>query len=631
MRIQSPQETMLWHAFAATARRRGDAVALDFGTATVSFRDLAEQAGRASAWLTGLGVGAGDVVGLQIPKRGSTYALILGCLRIGAIYAPLDPRNPQQRTERMLGRLKPKLLVTSAMTHNPFGRTVATLHDGTVASAGWPVALDTNASAPRAPTEPAYIMHTSGSTGEPKGAVIPQRGVLSLMRWSRGLLGDPDQQRFSALNPLHFDNSVFDIYCGLVAGATLVPIETADMPDPAQWVQRLNTARASVLFSVPTLLLLLDKVGSLTPEALPHARTFVFGGEGFPIETLRAVHSRFGSAVRLINVYGPTETSCICSSLELDTAALAAATGSLPSLGRMHADFSHLVLDDAGRPVGAGATGELWIGGPNVGLGYFANREETDRRFRQDPRQDDYRSVYYRSGDLVREDKQGLLWFQGRADNQIKIAGHRVELEEIDGALEAQPGVGRALTVLSRRSGTAELVTAFETRETVSAAVLMTALAARLPHYMRPARLIELQKLPLNANGKVDRRAVQALADAVDVAVEAPLAPQTTEARVRAAWAAALGHAAFTNTDSFFDLGGTSLALTRVHAALSAQFPDAISMLDLFANPTIARTVQFLDGRGLTAAPRDTTAADRARRQQEAIARARGRVPGGSA
>jgi D-alanine--poly(phosphoribitol) ligase subunit 1 len=450
------------------------------------------------------------------------------------------------------------------------------------------------------------------------------------MRWSRGLLGDADQHCFSALNPLHFDNSVFDIYCGLVAGATLVPIETSDMPDPAQWVQRLIAARVSVLFSVPTLLLLLDKMGLLTPAALPHVRAFVFGGEGFPIEALRAVHTRFGSAARLINVYGPTETSCICSSLELDAASLAAATGPLPSLGRMHTDFSHLVLDDDGRPVALGAAGELWIGGPNVGLGYFANPDETTRRFQQDPRQSDYRSIYYRSGDLVREDEQGLLWFQGRADNQIKIAGHRVELEEIDGALEAQPGIGRALTVLSRRAGTAELVTAFEARETVSVAVLMTALAARLPTYMRPARLIELQKLPLNANGKVDRRAIQALADAV-APVEVTAAPQTTPERVRAAWADALGHTTFTNTDSFFDLGGTSLALTRVHAALSAQFPDAISMLDLFANPTISRTVQFLDGRSAPKAPRDTAATDRARRQQEAIARARGRAPGGSA
>ena len=632
-------ETFLWPAFAATALRRASAPALDFGTSTVSFGDLAYTASRAAAFLAQQGVTAGEVVALQIPKRTSTYALILGCLRLGAIYAPLDPKNPPARTERMLARLQPKLLVTSAAALNPFGQTVSTRPDGSLDAAAWTAPLGDAPSPARAPTSPAYIMHTSGSTGEPKGAVIPQQGVLSLMRWSRSLLGDPDQHRFTALNPLHFDNSVFDIYCGLVSGATLIPIETADLPDPASWIALMNDTRASVVFSVPTLLLLLDKLGKLTPAALPHVRAFVFGGEGFPIETLRDVHARFRGAARFINVYGPTETSCICSSLELNDATLAAATGPFPALGRMHPDFTHLVLDDDGRPVARDTAGELWIGGPNVGLGYFANPDETAHRFRQDPRQSDYRSLYYRSGDLVREDAAGQLWFQGRADNQIKIAGHRVELEEIDGALEAQPGITRALTVLSNRQGTPELVTAFEASAPVTLAVLATALAARLPAYMRPARLIELPKLPLNANGKADRRAIQALADAATHAEPEPTAAATTRDRARAAWALALGHTSFTDTDSFFDLGGTSLALTRVHAALNAHAPGAMSMLDLFANPTIDRIVQFLDRSAAVPAPHAESLADRARRQQQAqkhamqhaMQRARARVPGSSA
>lgn len=620
----------MWPAFAATAQRRADAQALDFGTTTVSFRDLAHSARRAAGYLAALGVSAGDVVALQLPKRASTYAMLLGCLRMGAIYAPLDPKNPPARTERMLARLKPKVLFTSAAAHNPYGQTVATLADGALNDAVWPAPLDDARCSARSPSDPAYIMHTSGSTGEAKGAVIPQQGVLSLMRWSRSLLGNPDQHRFTALNPLHFDNSVFDIYCGLAAGATLIPIETGDMTDPMAWVARLNETRASVIFSVPTLLLLLDKLGSLTPEALPHLRVFVFGGEGFPIETLRAVHARFRGEARFINVYGPTETSCICSSLELDAAALAATDGPFPSLGRMHADFSHRVLNDGGHQVPHGTTGELWIGGPNVGLGYFANPDETARRFRQDPGQADYRSLYYRSGDLVREDASGQLWFRGRQDNQIKIAGHRVELEEIDGAMEGLPGITRALTVLSSATGTAELITAFEGDANLPMSALTTALAARLPTYMRPARLIALSKLPLNANGKVDRRAIQALADA-EIAVASPTAAVRTVDHVRAAWATTLGHSSFTDTDSFFDLGGTSLALTRVHAALTARAPESLSMLDLFANPTVARIVHFLD-RGVAAPALHTeTAAARAQRQQAALQRARARGPGSPA
>ncbi len=633
MALHPPSQNLLWPTFVATVERRGTAVALDFGTATVSFRDLADLALRAAATLQALGVGAGDVVALQLPKRATTYALILGCLRLGAIYAPLDPKNPAARTLAVLGRIRPKVLITAAATPNPYGRVLAARADGTVDTSGWaaPLSLEPQAAAPRlTPADAAYIMHTSGSTGEPKGAVIPHQGVCSLMRWSRSLLGDADQHCFTALNPLHFDNSVFDLYCGLVAGATLVPIETADAPDPSAWVARITAARASVLFSVPTMLLLLDKAGLLTPASLPHVRAFVFGGEGFPIDALQAAHARFNGHARLINVYGPTETSCICSSLEIDAAALAAVNGPFASLGRMHAEFSHRVVDADGHPVATDATGELWIGGANVGLGYFGQPEETARRFVQDPQHNSYRRIFYRTGDLVREDAQGYLWFQGRADNQVKLAGHRVELEEIDRAVESCSGVTRALSVLVD----AELVTVFEASAPIAPSILATAIAARLPAYMRPTRFIQSAALPLNANGKADRRAVQSLATPRAASSSTMAEPSTTitttHARVRDAWRLALGQETFADTDSFFDLGGTSLGLMRVHATLTAGGSHTLSLIDVFANPTIERIVAFLDrvpSAQKSTAP-SSAAHERARQQQAALQRARARSTG---
>ena len=635
MACQPSPDDLLWAAFDAAATRRGPAPALDFGTQSVSFADLRLLALRAASFLAGLGVATGDIVALQLPNRATTYALMLGCLRLGAIYSPLDPKNPAARTERMLARIKPKLLLTTATAHNPFGQAIPTRTDGTFDSASWPSPLAATLRQPQlSPTHPAYIMFTSGSTGEPKGAVIPQQGVLSLMRWSKALMGDPDAQRFTAINPLHFDNSVFDFYCGLVSGATLVPIETSEEPDPSQWVRRIADARASVMFSVPTLLLLLDKMGALDPSRLPSVRHFVFGGEGFPIDQLRAVHTRFGEQARLINVYGPTETSCICSSQLIDAAALKETPGAYPSLGHMHTDFAHQVLDDNGHAVASGEAGELWIGGPNVGLGYYGNPEETARRFQQDPRQTDYRAIYYRSGDLVRADASGKLWFLGRKDNQIKIAGHRVELEEVDFAVEAQPGVRRSLTVLLSEAATPQLVTAFEADAIIPTETMTAALVARLPVYMRPARLMQVPKLPVNANGKVDRLAVLALAretvnDTQRAAThEAAAAPIPTEALVRRAWSNALGHDTFTNTDSFFDLGGTSLALTRIHAELSAHRPDALSMIDLFAHPTVARIAAFLDGHAAPAQSAASPAASRAERQQAMLAKLRDRSAG---
>lgn len=611
----------LWAMFARSAERRADATALDFGTHSVSFYDLYDAALRAAGQLVSLGVRSGDVVALQLQKRPVTYALMLGCLAIGAVYCPLDPNNPASRTGKMLARLQPKILFSTVGTSNPFGLTVGVDKASTLADqiAAWPLAGVALPSPPSNSTHPAYVMFTSGSTGEPKGAVIPQQGVLSLMRWASGLLGAPDAQRFTALNPLHFDNSVFDFYCGLVAGGTLVPIEISEATRPAQWVERINDSRASVVFSVPTLLLLLDQSGALVPARLPHVRLFMFGGEGYPLEQLRRLHEAFASTARLVNVYGPTETSCICSSIEVDAAALAASTGGLVSLGVMHPEFAYRILSDDGAPVPAGDIGELWIGGGNVGLGYFGNPEETARRFAQDPLQSNYRSIYYRSGDLVRQDTAGALWFHGRKDNQIKIGGHRIELEEVDAAVEAFDGIRRSLTILVAGGSAPHLVTAFEGLPDIPTAELAEHLQARLPAYMRPSRLLQLSSLPTNANGKVARLAIQALVAAPEIRL-APVA-HDTESLIRNAWRIALGHDRFSLTDNFFDLGGTSLALMRVHAELSAKRPETISMTDLFEHPTIARITAFLDGTPVVAQTSVHAVTSRAGKQQAMLQR----------
>lgn len=500
----------LWESFEAVSAREPGAPALIFPDETVSFGELREQAERCAAWLARQDVQRGDVAAIQLPKRRKTYPLWLACLRQGVTYVFVDARNPVERTERMLERVRPALFVTTTDHRNAYGRTVV-LPDAED-DRSWMESLPPQDQAPPAARQhgldPAYIMFTSGSTGEPKGAVIPHQGVLSLRRWARTHLCLSENTRFSNINPLHFDNSVFDLYCGLMNGKALIPIETGALSNPMAWVRQLREARASVVFGVPTLFLTLDRLSLLTPESLPDVRLFLFGGEGFPIAALKAFHRRFGDQARLINVYGPTETSCICSSIEIDDAQLAAAGTGFASLGRMHADFDHLILDDTGAQA---AIGELWIGGACVGLGYYANPSETAARFRQDPRQEGYRSIWYRTGDLVREDEAGLLWFQGRADNQVKIRGHRIELEEIDLAVEQIPGMRRAVCVAATGDDGPELRLAFAADREISLEDVHACCTSKLPHYMQPARILRLDTIPENANGKADRKAVSAL------------------------------------------------------------------------------------------------------------------------
>jgi D-alanine--poly(phosphoribitol) ligase subunit 1 len=507
----------LWNAFAANAQAGPAAPALIFGDAVCSFGELQALAGRCTAALVARGIRHGDVVALQLPKRRIAYALLLACLRLGAPYVFLDPKNPLERTARTLARLQPKILFSEFDTVNPFGETL-TLNraDGEGWLAGFAATTGDAAYSPVTGTDPAYIMFTSGSTGEPKGAVIPHQGVLSLMRWSRRMIGDPARERFTAINPLHFDNSVFDIYCGLFNGAALVPVETSETTNPATWVKTIRAAGATLMFAVPTLFLILDQLGLLTPKALPSIRTFQFGGEGYPIAKLREFHDRFAGSARLVNVYGPTETSCICSSIEITSGTLAAPDNEFPPLGTMHPDFSYVILDDLQAAVPPGQTGELWIGGPCVGLGYYANPRETAARFRQDPRQDKYRGVYYRSGDRVREDEQGRLWFQGRVDNQVKIRGHRIELEEIELAVQSVPDVERAVAVVLAGPDGGEIAVAYIAGRAIPAEKVLVVCKEKLPAYMRPAKTIQFEELPRNANGKVDRKAAKALLERVD-------------------------------------------------------------------------------------------------------------------
>jgi D-alanine--poly(phosphoribitol) ligase subunit 1 len=323
------------------------------------------------------------------------------------------------------------------------------------------------------------------------------------------------EERFTNINPLHFDNSVFDIYCGLFNGAALLPIETSEIANPASWTRIIRVGTASVMFAVPTLFLILDQLGLLTPQALPDVRTFLFGGEGYPIGGLREFHQRFAGRARLINVYGPTETSCICSSIAITPDVLEGPDNAFPPLGTMHADFNHVILDDQQRPVVPGEPGELWIGGPCVGLGYYANPQETAARFRQDPRQDRTRAIFYRSGDYVRRDERGLLWFQGRVDNQVKIRGHRIELEEIDLAVQSIADVQRAVAVVLGGTEGDEIAVAYVAGRTVPAAEALARCRERLPPYMCPARAVQLDELPRNANGKVDRKAARAFLEQI--------------------------------------------------------------------------------------------------------------------
>ena len=489
-----------------------DAVALICEGDHFTFSELNKSANRLARWLTSQGVSKGAVVCLELPKIAEAYALAIACIKIGAPYAFLDPAAPAERARLMLERCRPALIVSVREGSGP--RTVIGDAEARAALHHAVSKLDDD-NLPLTPlitgADPAYVMFTSGSTGEPKGVVIPHQGVLHLIAWAKSDLGIGSHDRLTNVNPIYFDNSVFDIYAGLLNGAAIVALDALKGRPPAELVAEITRHRCTFFFAVPTLFMFLDSMHLLSPEWLPSVSRFMFGGEGFPLARLRRFHDSFAGKAKLINCYGPTETSCICSGFEIVESVFDTDDGLAP-LGRLNPNFSYRILDEDMKPVAAGTAGELWLGGPCVGLGYINNPQETARRFCQDPLIGGYRSILYRSGDLVEaEAETGVLRFRGRADNQVKLRGYRVELEEIDHALVACEGITRALAVvLQDASGASRLLAAYSGAR-MAESDLRQHCGARLPAYMVPSRFIWLEDIPVNANGKADRRSVASL------------------------------------------------------------------------------------------------------------------------
>jgi D-alanine--poly(phosphoribitol) ligase subunit 1 len=489
-----------------------EAVALICEGQSSDFQALNESANRFARWLAARGVKRGEVVCLELPKINEAYALAMACIKLGAPYAFLDPAAPTERARLMLDRCKPAMVVS---VRSGIGNRVVIGDETERAHLHREISAFEAGNLPETEqitgADPAYVMFTSGSTGEPKGVVIPHQGVLHLVDWAASDLGIGPQDRLTNVNPIYFDNSVFDIYAAVLNGAAIVALDALKGRPPAELVADVTRHECTFFFAVPTLFMFLDSMHLLTPDWLPTVGRFMFGGEGFPIARLRRFHDAFAGKARLINCYGPTETSCICSGFEI-TASVFDTTEGLAPLGRLNPNFSYRVLDEDMKPVAAGGVGELWLGGPGVGLGYLNNPDETARRFRQDPLIDGYRAVLYRSGDLVEvEQSTGILRFRGRADNQVKLRGYRVELEEIDHALASIAGVTRALAVvLHAANGSSRLLAAYS-GDKIPDVDLLARCTERLPAYMVPSRFAWLENIPVNANGKADRRAVATL------------------------------------------------------------------------------------------------------------------------
>ena len=494
----------LWRAFTTVVTTHGARPALRLADGSeVTYRDLHARAARIATGLAALGIGRGDVVALQNNKSPRGYATMLACLALGAAYTHLDPLNPVERLRRILATCAPALIVTDGPAAAVVAEAAGMLGLGLreMAEVEAPQALPLAQEA--IGSDIAYIMFTSGSTGMPKGVAIAQASVLNFTAWCRTTFAITPEDVLCGVNPIHFDNSVFDVYASLFNGACLVPVTAAELSDAGLIVRRVDAAGCTLWFSVPSLLIYLMTMKALRAESFTTMRRIVFGGEGYPKQELARLMAMFGARASLINVYGPTECTCICSAHPVSAEDLADGSG-LPPLGQIAQNCGHLILDGDCET----EEGELCLHGPQLALGYYNDPERTAAAFTPNPVLHGVPGVIYRTGDLVRR-AGGMLHFVGRRDNQIKHMGYRIELEEVEAAVQRLPGIIQAAVVYRRmRPGGHGLIMAhlaLPADAPRDEAALRATLRETLPDYMLPNRFVFWDDLPKNANGKVDR------------------------------------------------------------------------------------------------------------------------------
>ena len=581
--------------FDAACAADPQAVAVACGTQRVAYAQLRARAAAIAAALRTAGVGRGDRVALFIGRSVDAVAAMIGVLKVGACYVPVDPTGPRQRLRHILGDAG----AAAALIGESLEATFAEVCDGlhldlpairldTVPEAADPVDVP---DAEVTPQDPAYVIYTSGSTGKPKGSVIPHGHVLRLFDATAHWFDFGREDVWTFFHSYAFDFSVWEIWGALLYGGRLVVVPYETSRNPADFHALLAAEGVTVLNQTPSAFMQLMQADADAPQAQRDGlrlRYVVFGGEALDLPALRPWFARHGDRrPRLINMYGITETTVHVTYREID-AADAEQPRSL--IGRPIPDLQLYVLDEDMQPVPHGVLGEIHVGGAGLAQAYLHRPELTAQRFVPHPWSELPGERLYRTGDLARVTRDGDLEYAGRSDEQIKIRGFRIELGEIEHAIAAQAWVDRAIVRLVDLPDQGKRLVAYcTTREGHEAAgdgELHAALKSRLPEYMLPSAFVRMAAFPLTENGKIDYRALP-LPEAGGARQTYAAPRDDRERRMLAVWSTVLGVEGIGIDDNYFALGGDSIRSIQLIAAARAE-GIRFTLPQLFAQQSVA-------------------------------------------
>ncbi|MBV9059576.1 MAG: amino acid adenylation domain-containing protein, partial [Pseudonocardiales bacterium] len=595
---EDPVATLV-ELFETQVIRAPEAVAVSYGADHLSYAELNSRANQLARYLVERGAGPERFVALALPSSLDMIVGIIGVLKAGAAYLPLDPHLPAERVRYLLTDADPVLLVTTgevaveqwgAAVTVPMVALDATQDAMVIARQSTANLADHERNLPLCPGNPAYAIYTSGSTGLPKGVVVSHRNVVRLFSATHHWFGFDEHDVWTLFHSYAFDFSVWEIWGALLHGGRLVVVPFAVSRSPEEFLRLLVAEKVTVLNQTPSAFYQLLRADGDNPDlgARISLRYVIFGGEALDLWRLSPWYERHGETTAvLVNMYGITETTVHVSYQPLDAITVAEATASTIGVGIP--DLRVYVLDAALSPVPPGVAGEMYVGGAAVTRGYLNRPGLTAERFPANPFGAPG-SRMYRTGDIARWNFDGKLEYLGRADDQVKIRGFRIELGEIEAVLATHPGV-REVAVISREDnpGSKRLVAyvVSATADAPGSVELRSFVGEALPEYMVPAAFVTLDELPLTVNGKLDRKALPTPEFSAGTA--GYVAPRTEAEQVVAQiWAQVLGVDRVGATDNFFELGGDSILSIRVTSRLRATFGPDLSPRAVFAHPTVA-------------------------------------------
>ncbi|WP_214514507.1 non-ribosomal peptide synthetase [Rhodococcus sp. WY5] len=586
---ESDAHVTLAGLFDEQVERTPDALALDYAGTQLTYAQFDARANRLARELVAAGVGPDSLVGLAMRRSIDLLVSMYAIVKAGGAYVPLDPDHPADRLAYVLEIAKPTAVLTRTSDAVVLPHGTPTLDVDTLDLSGRAETTVTDADrlAPLRADNTAYVIFTSGSTGRPKGVAVSHRAIVANLQWRQTEYGFTADDVILQKTPFTFDVSVWEFFWPLQVGASLVIAEPDGHRDPVYVARTMIERGVTAVHFVPSMLAVF--VAEPLVAQVKTLRYVFASGEALPART--AARLREVSSAGLHNLYGPTEAAVDVTYYE---------TGeqdqvSVP-IGAAVADTELLVLDDALRPSPSGVAGELYLAGIQLARGYVSRPDLTADRFVARPGATDG-SRMYRTGDLVRWRGAGAnrqLEYIGRTDFQVKLRGLRIELGEIEAALLDCEGVSQAVVIVHSDETIGDNLVAYIVAEGIDSENLTSSLGERLPDYMIPAMFVELDEFPLNASGKLDRKALPTPEFASKtVEYREPATP--TEAGVVAIFADLLGQDRVGADDGFFELGGNSLLATRVVARINAEHGIAIDMRNFFDAPTAAELAVFID------------------------------------